>query len=330
MDKIVLNERHINVAVSVVVFNRLDCVQKLLDAVRKAQPPRLYVISDGPRENVCGEYDKVQAVRNYIEQNVDWNCEVIKVYSDENMGCDNRSVTGMDYVMKHEEKIIYFEDDCIPLPEFFSFCEDMLEIYSDCKEVMMIAGMTAVRNWEDTERQYFFTHFALKCGWATWRRAWDLFDVDMKSYKNFSDKYLYEIMPESAATYFKGNFLSNYNGNIVWDSKWDYTVIYNRGFCVVPRKTLVTNIGFDREDSTHTKGSNPLPNADIDDIDRVMTVRKNITWDKDYDWEQTGLLFKGSKRFFYREKVLYFAKKYFPKPLYNSISFIKRKILHLQ
>ena len=75
----------LNTAILFLVFNRLDTTKKIFEAIRQAKPPRLYVAADGARVNVEGDVEKVQAVRNYVMQNIDWDCEVKTLLRDENL-----------------------------------------------------------------------------------------------------------------------------------------------------------------------------------------------------------------------------------------------------
>ena len=77
----------LSTAVLFLVFNRLDTTKQVFEAIRQAKPPRLYVAADGARANKEGEADKTQAVRNYIMQNVDWECEVKTMFRERNLGC---------------------------------------------------------------------------------------------------------------------------------------------------------------------------------------------------------------------------------------------------
>ena len=163
--------KSIDTAVAVVVFNRLDCMQEMLGSLRKVTPPRLYIISDGPREHVAGEDKKVEAVRRYVEDNVDWDCELIKIYADKNMGCTKRSVTGYDEVFKHEEMAILLEDDAIPADTFYSFCEQMLKHYKDAEGVMMVTGENRIPGY-DGGYDYYYSAMPMKQAWGTYRRAW--------------------------------------------------------------------------------------------------------------------------------------------------------------
>ncbi len=115
-------------AVLFLVFNRPDTTAQVFDAIRKARPPRLYVAADGPRANREGEAEKVAKVRE-IATAVDWPCEVRTLFRDANLGC-KRAVSGaLDWFFGEEEAGMVLEDDCLPHPDFFRFCDALLERY---------------------------------------------------------------------------------------------------------------------------------------------------------------------------------------------------------
>ena len=152
---------HFPKAVALVVFNRLDCVKMQIDILKKVTPPRLYIISDGPRKGKDGEEKVVANVRRFIEENVDWNCKLIKIYADENMGCDARSISGYRQVFEREEEAVLLEDDSIPCVDFYKYMEKMLDYYRDTSEVMMVAGFNVAYDYEEKQRKdYFFFIFS--------------------------------------------------------------------------------------------------------------------------------------------------------------------------
>ncbi|MBR6487120.1 MAG: hypothetical protein IKT17_10570, partial [Lachnospiraceae bacterium] len=198
----------IDTAVAVVVFNRLDCVTELLKSIRESACPRLYIISDGPRENVEGEAGKVNAVRQYLEDNVDWDCELIKIYADKNMGCTLRSVTGYDEVFKHEEMAILLEDDAIPTGSFYPFCEMMLKLYKDNEKVMMISGENRIPSYDKGE-DYYYSAFPMKQAWGTWRRAWKTWHMASNGEfdLSYANDWLKANMKNSGVRYYYGSKL---------------------------------------------------------------------------------------------------------------------------
>ena len=109
--------------VTIVIFNRVNETRNLLIALTSVKPNIIYVISDGPRQNVISDYEKVNECRRLVDEFIDWECTLIKIYSIHNLGCMRRVVSGLDEVFKHSDKSIILEDDCIPSINFFKFCD---------------------------------------------------------------------------------------------------------------------------------------------------------------------------------------------------------------
>ncbi len=63
-------------AVLFLAFNRFGTTKQVFEATRKAKPPRLYIMADGERNNKDGESEEVKAVRDFILDNLDWQCEI--------------------------------------------------------------------------------------------------------------------------------------------------------------------------------------------------------------------------------------------------------------
>ena len=57
-----------NKPVLFLIFNREELTNRVFEAIREAKPPRLYVVADGPRNNVENEYEKCMATRKIIEK----------------------------------------------------------------------------------------------------------------------------------------------------------------------------------------------------------------------------------------------------------------------
>lgn len=322
---------HYDGAVAVLVFNRLDCAQEVMRAIKKVTPPRLYVISDGPRKDHMGEKERVETIRDWIESYVDWDCTLIKVYADENMGCDTRSVTGYSYVMENEEDAIFLEDDSIPGgDDFWIFCKTMLDKYRYDEKIFTVAGFNHIPEYNSGDHDYFFSHFPEQCAWATWKRAWKHFDVSMQKFQYFTDlKILHKMAPPNTARHFHSTFLANRNGWSAWDSKLSYAIVKEGAYGIVPRINLCKNIGFNREDATHTSMGGAMANLPVGEFGKRIEIRESIQWDRDYDFELGNRHWpEYSAKFWRRETLLYIAKRYCPKCVYNTISAIKRKITH--
>lgn len=240
-------------AVAFIIFNRPDTTQKVFEAIRRARPPRLYLIADGPR--TPAEKQLTEATRAIAEQ-VDWPCTVAKFYSTANMGCRNRVITGLDAVFGIEDKAIIIEDDCLPDPSFFSFCETLLHRYQYRHDIMHIGGNNFQNGQQAGDGDYYFSRYAHIWGWATWQRAWRLYSHTLHE-ADFPESVFDHLSPptykQEEKIYWKAIYEVAGNPNFnSWDYNWLFTIWQHKGLAIVPAKNLVLNIGFG-ENSTHTR-----------------------------------------------------------------------------
>lgn len=247
----------LNTPVAFLIFNRPDTTEKVFHEIAKAKPCRLLVVADGPRLDRAGEAEKCASTRAIIER-VDWDCEVLKNYSDVNLGCKKRVSSGLDWVFETVEEAIILEDDCLPSPSFFLFCEELLARYRHDDRIMQVSGSNYIDT--GTDESYFFSKYAPIWGWATWRRAWALYDVDMKLWPKIKNTRLHYdfCFNENEIAAREEIFDSIYSGNIdTWDYQWVFAKLINNGLSITPQKNLIANIGFG-EDATHTKSKNDV------------------------------------------------------------------------
>ena len=240
-------------AVLFLVFNRPDTTRQVFEAIRAAKPPRLYVAADGPRQNREGEFKRCEEVRK-IATTVDWPCEVKTLFRSENLGCKLGVSGGIDWFFEHEEEGIILEDDVLPHPDFFMFCETLLHRYAENDRVWMITG----NNFQDGQKRgagaYYFSRYTHIWGWATWRRAWKHYDRDLSYWKewNKSDAW-FQLLPDKVErNYWEKIFKRMFNHEIdTWDYQWTACVWFNDGLTATPNVNLVSNIGFG-DGATHT------------------------------------------------------------------------------
>lgn len=180
-------------AVLFLIFNRLDTASRVFEAIREARPFRLYIAADGPRLHKLGELEACISVRRLVTQ-IDWPCEIHTLFREQNLGCARAVKEAIDWFFEHEEEGIILEDDCLPRPEFFSFCSEMLDRWRNNKEIMMISGTNYLFGKISSSYDYYFSHFAAIWGWATWKRAWTQLDLSISaehSLKSFSHLFSY-------------------------------------------------------------------------------------------------------------------------------------------
>ncbi|HWK45056.1 MAG TPA: hypothetical protein VNT30_10060 [Stellaceae bacterium] len=239
-------------AVTLIIFNRPDTTRLVFDAIAKAKPKKLLVIADGPRPDRPGEAERCAAARAIIGT-VDWDCEILTNFSDINLGCRRRVASGLDWVFSQVEDSIILEDDCLPHPDFFSFCDALLDRYREDGRVMAIGGanLTADRHWGGGS--YYFSRYCHIWGWASWRRAWRHYDVEMAALPDFLERQHEHFPAPAEAQYWSDLFRATRDGLIdTWDYQWQFTILRQQGLTIVPNANLVSNIGFG-PDATHTK-----------------------------------------------------------------------------
>jgi hypothetical protein len=241
--------------VAFLVFNRPDCTAKVFEEIRRARPKKLLVVADGPRPGRPDDETNCRAVRELIEKGVDWPCDVETAYAKENMGCRNRVSSGLTWVFERVEEAIVLEDDCLPSPTFFPYCEELLARFRTDSRIMAINGCNYGVKPVDQRYSYGFARTPHVWGWATWRRAWKHYDVEIKDWPEFRDRRLiYDTLPDAkVAECWEVAFDSTWKGAIdTWDYQWMFAILRQSGLTVSPSNNLIINVGFDGR-ATHTK-----------------------------------------------------------------------------
>ena len=245
-------------AVVLLVFNRPDTTRRVFEAIRAARPARLLVVADGPRPGREGEAEACEQARDVI-RTLDWDCQVVQHYAEENLGCARRLASGLDWVFSQVDRAIILEDDCVPDPSFFPYCAELLERFADDSRVMAISGDNFQSGPPRTGYSYYFSRFVHIWGWATWRRAWQQFDLTMEAWPEVRDGgWLGDLLGDpEAETYWRTLFDLAHRREIdTWDFAWLFAVWRSSGLTVLPATNLVENIGFD-ERATHTRTPRP-------------------------------------------------------------------------
>jgi hypothetical protein len=252
--------RTLSTPVAFFVFNRPETTSRVFEVIRQVKPERLFIIADAPRLNILNDIEKCHSVRSIIQQ-VDWDCEVSYNYATENLGCRDRMSSGIDWVFSQVESAIILEDDCLPSSSFFQFCQTLLEYYADDLDVLAITGSNLLTEYAISE-SYLFSRYPLVWGWATWRRSWQHYDVNMKAWNDIDQKqWLNGIFGnEKAAWNWRRNLESTYRRRVnTWDFQWFFSCWLRKGLIVSPQKNLISNIGFG-PNATHTQWESDIGN----------------------------------------------------------------------
>lgn len=248
-----MSEFKLNTPVALLIFNRPDTTERVFNAIANARPPKLLVVADGPRPQREGEAELCAKTRAIINR-VDWDCEVITDFADSNMGCKRRVASGIDWIFEQVEEAIILEDDCLPDPSFFRYCEEMLTRYRDNERVGMVSGGNLQFDRQRGSGSYYFSKYTHIWGWATWRRAWRHYDRDLTLWPVFRDQGLLTQCFETSGEqeYWRNSFQWVHEGSLdTWDVSWTFTAITHGMLQVVPNVNLISNIGFGAN-ATHT------------------------------------------------------------------------------
>ncbi len=268
--------------VAFLIFNRPELTKIVFAAIRQAKPQKLLVIADGAR--FPEEAEKCQKAREVITQ-IDWECELLTNFSDINLGCEQRVISGIDWVFSQVEEAIILEDDCLPSLSFFNFCQTLLKYYRYDPRVMHIGGSQFNSSQDKTSNSYYFSKYGGTWGWASWRRAWQYFDRDMKSWPEFKANQVIKSVCNSLheQLYWTNIFERVFKDEITtcWDYQWLYARWIQNDLSIVPKTNLVSNIGFGF-DATHTFSLSPLanlPTTDIWNIEHPLFMVRDINAD---------------------------------------------------
>lgn len=220
-------------------------------------------------------------------ENVDWDCVVHHNYADCNLGLRHRVVSGLSWVFEQVEEAIILEDDCLPDPTFFRYCDELLERYRDDPRVAMISGDNLQHGVSHGPDSYFFSKFTCNWGWATWRRAWEFYDPHLVAWgKLRKTPWLREHLRDTMAfEYWRIAFDSIYRlGEMFnnWDYQWTFACWLQNGLSVAPNRNLVSNIGFDA-DSNSGLVDTPLGNIPTEAMDFPLRHPSKIVPDLDAD-----------------------------------------------
>ena len=318
-----LKSNQLKTAILLLVFNRPDTTYEVFKTIRQARPARLYIASDGPRSEIEGDLEKVVKVQR-IATEVDWPCELKTLFRDKNLGCKKAVSESINWFFSQEKQGIILEDDCVANPDFFPFCENLLNRYVDDKRITSITGNNFQNNHWRGDSSYYFSKYNHCWGWATWRRAWQFYNGDLDFWPKWSksEDWLKKIPDKVERNYWEDVFNKVYEKKInSWAYPWTGSIWYHGGLTITPNVNLVTNIGFGNN-ALHTILKNDrfsnLPTNNLEIIKHPKKIERNIDADNlvfNHHYEGKNLRFPRNLIMFILRvvKFIFFKKKIFNK-----------------
>ncbi len=283
----------VDVPVLLFVFIRPDTVAQVFDVIKEARPSKLFLASDGPRENNSTDKIKIEQSRTIVEK-IDWDCEVHKIYYDDNQGMYATFKNAMDYVFERVDRCIFLEDDVVTSISFFEYCREVLEKYKDDLRVNLVCGMNHLGTYDEASADYFFTKGGSIWGFALWKRTYELF----YDFSYGQDNYSLNLLKENTKDYkdfqksLEGYITDkNYNGHPAGPEFYFALSMYSQNqLNIVPRKNMICNIGHGEGNTHFSDDVRKLPkavqkmfNMKTHEIDMPVKHPKYVIEDKNYE-----------------------------------------------
>ena len=246
----------VNAPVLLMGFNRPDTMAVVLDRLREVQPEQLFIAIDGPRPDRVGEVEQVQQCRDLVNT-IDWDCEVQTLFRDQNLGCGLGVTTNISWFFEQVEEGIILEDDIVPDPSFFGYCEELLDRYRDDQRVFAISGCNYVPPIAQSHPSlpYRFSRVPHIWGWATWRRSWQQHQLDISDWRTrLPIRRIWGDVRYSlpGTAYWVSTFeLLGRDQIDTWDGQLVLAAMARGQLTATPNVNLVENIGFGST-ATHT------------------------------------------------------------------------------
>ena len=285
-----------------IVFNRPEATLESLEAIRKAQPAKLYIAADGPRPGREDDEQNCTKVRQIVK-NIDWPCQVKTLFRETNLGCKDGVSRSIDWFFENEEEGIILEDDCVAAPAFFVFCQSLLKKYKNDDRIYAICGRNPMGE-VNIEESYLFSRYFKEWGWASWRNRWQKRDLDKEIFDKAVSEQLFErvLNDKNMAKYlYDTNYSVHYQGHNTWDYQWLFNILSQNRLVVVPKVNLVGNVGL--SSGVHF-GTNPniiqsLYEVPVSDLSLPLVHPTFIVADLQFD-----------KACFYKIHPYFLPKKY--------------------
>jgi hypothetical protein len=278
------DDAELSTPVALFAYDRPDATRRVVDRIAEAEPPAVYAVADGPRDDPA-ERERCAETRRVI-RDADWECPVHTLFRESNVGLPEAVYTGLDWVFEREPEAIILEDDTVPSDSFFRFCETLLDRYRETPRVMMINGTNRLGTWRDDAQDYHFATYQDVWGWATWREAWDEYDPRMSAWADPSvrERIRATLDDDERYEYYAYRFQRSYDGiSPAWSRMWRFAILANGGVCAIPSRNLITNVGFGPRAVHTTDSSSPLAALPRREVEFPLTGPSDLEPDREYE-----------------------------------------------
>ncbi len=227
-------------------FNRMATLERVIARLAACRPPRMYVAADGPRDHARFPNDENQCrhVRDMLTA-LPWSCTVKTRFLPANQGLGQAVSGALSWFFEHEPYGIILEDDCLPAPDFLPFCSELLERYADHPRVMSIRGSRFARPGDRADPSYSAVRVFDCHGWASWRRAWQLYRFDISDWRQRATHPPLQPLGRVSSKYWSRRFdeIARESPPRNWARQFHLAHFLADGLSLVPRVNLISHIG---------------------------------------------------------------------------------------
>jgi hypothetical protein len=232
--------------IALFTYNRAEHTERVLRSLAncaRLDECLLHIYCDGPKTETHAA--AVEASREVVREHAArLGARVIE--RDTNLGLAHSVVDGVTDLCNRFGRAIVIEDDLVLNAGFLNYMLQALDRYAAAESVYQISGYMFPISQPLTP-DAFFLPLITTWGWATWQRAWQIFDWDATDARaalqlpatrkrfDLNNSYPYTPMLESQL-----NGANNSWGILFW-----WQVFKRDGLALHPRQSLVWNGGFD-------------------------------------------------------------------------------------
>lgn len=268
-----------------VIFNRPHLTLQVFNQIKKVKPKYLYIAADGPRANRPDDFNKCAETRK-IHELVDWDCELKVLFREDNLGCGIAVSSAISWFFENVEAGIILEDDCFPDLSFFSYCSELLQEYKDDDRISCISGNNFQNGIKRGNSSYYYSHYPITWGWASWRRSWSRFDFDISDASSIINSgNLDTVFPSKAEKKFwiKKLVQAYHESQHIWDYHYLFSIWKNHGMCIIPNINLVINLGFLNDGTHHFLNDSTKTNAKLQSMGFPMVKPHQVLVNREAD-----------------------------------------------
>ena len=252
----------VDVPVRLNIWIRPECQEKQFEIIKKARPSILFIQSDGGRNEE--EWEAIKKNRKLVDEGIDWECTIYRVYESKNLGLYSMSKKVCDLMWSKVDRCIFLEDDYLPSVSFFQYCAELLEKYKDDQRIECICGMNHLGISENVTSDYFFSRQGSIWGTATWKRTFE----ERNCFDYGTDPYIMELLKQRTKRNPNAWKLLNayavnekHEGHVPGGEFWiEFNMYSQNRLQIIPKYNLISYIGC-TSNSAHAASLNKMPHG---------------------------------------------------------------------